>query len=182
MKKLIKNGFIVDGSGNPGYKADVLLNGGIIEKIAETIEEDGAEIINAEGLVVAPGFIDTHSHSDLQVLVEPEVAPKVLQGITTEILGQDGISMAPLPKEYVSPWRKNLAGLDGDSDLIDWNYETTENYLQMIDDVKPGLKNVISCRTAISEWRRWGSKTVFQTMKSWRECVLSQDGRWRPEP
>ena len=47
--------------------------------------------------------------------------------------------MAPLPKEYVSPWRKNLAGLDGDSDLIDWNYETTENYLQMIDDVKPGL-------------------------------------------
>ena len=139
MKKLIKNGFIVDGSGNPGYKADVLLNGGIIEKIAETIEEDGAEIINAEGLVVAPGFIDTHSHSDLQVLVEPEVAPKVLQGITTEILGQDGISMAPLPKEYVSPWRKNLAGLDGDSDLIDWNYETTENYLQMIDDVKPGL-------------------------------------------
>lgn len=48
MKKLIKNGFIVDGSGNPGYKADVLLNGGIIEKIAETIEEDGAEIINAE--------------------------------------------------------------------------------------------------------------------------------------
>ena len=50
MKKLIKNGFIVDGSGNPGYKADVLLNGGIIEKIAETIEEDGAEIINAEGL------------------------------------------------------------------------------------------------------------------------------------
>ena len=63
MKKLIKNGFIVDGSGNPGYKADVLLNGGIIEKIAETIEEDGAEIINAEGLVVAPGFIDTHSHS-----------------------------------------------------------------------------------------------------------------------
>ncbi len=144
MKKLIRNGFIADGSGKPGYKADVLLNDGIIEKIAQTIDAasadaEGAQVIDAEGLVVAPGFIDTHSHSDLRVLVEPEVAPKVMQGITTEILGQDGISMAPLPKEYISPWRKNLAGLDGDSDQIDWNYETTENYLKMIDAVKPGL-------------------------------------------
>lgn len=144
MKKLIRNGFIADGSGKPGYKADVLLNDGIIEKIAQTIDAasadaEGAQVIDAEGLVVAPGFIDTHSHSDLRVLVEPEVAPKVMQGITTEILGQDGISMAPLPKEYISPWRKNLAGLDGDSDQIDWNYETTENYLKMIDEVKPGL-------------------------------------------
>lgn len=144
MKKLIRNGFIADGSGKPGYKADVLLNDGIIEKIAQTIDAASADagraqVIDAEGLVVAPGFIDTHSHSDLRVLVEPEVAPKVMQGITTEILGQDGISMAPLPKEYISPWRKNLAGLDGDSDQIDWNYETTENYLKMIDEVKPGL-------------------------------------------
>lgn len=144
MKKLIINGFVVDGSGKQGYKADVLIKDGMINKIAETIdssaaEAEGAEIIDVNGLVVAPGFIDTHSHSDLQVLIEPEVAPKVMQGITTEILGQDGISMAPLPKEYISPWRKNLAGLDGDSDQIDWNYETTENYLKMIDDVKPGL-------------------------------------------
>ena len=74
--------------------------------------------------MVAPGFIDTHSHSDLKILEEPEVAPKVMQGITTEILGQDGISMAPLPVEYISPWRKNLAGLDGDSDNINWNSRT----------------------------------------------------------
>ena len=141
MKKLIKNGLVVDGSGNPGFKADVLLDGEKIAKIGSVSEgeAEGAEVIDAEGLVVAPGFIDTHSHSDLQILVDPEVAPKVMQGITTEILGQDGISMAPLPKQYVSPWRKNLAGLDGDSDDIDWNYETTENYLKMIDAVKPGL-------------------------------------------
>lgn len=139
MKKLIKNGLIVDGTGNPGYKGDLLLNGGVIEKIAPSLEEAGAEIIDASGLVVAPGFIDTHSHSDLQILVEPEVAPKVMQGITTEVLGQDGISMAPLPVEYISPWRKNLAGLDGDTDKIDWTFRNTENYLKMIDDVKPGL-------------------------------------------
>lgn len=139
MKTLIKNGLIVDGSKNPGYHGDILLADGKIEKIAASLEAEGAEVIDASGLVVAPGFIDTHSHSDLQILVEPEVAPKVMQGITTEVLGQDGISMAPLPKEYISPWRKNLAGLDGDSDDIDWTFETTENYLKMIDAAKPGL-------------------------------------------
>lgn len=139
MKTLIKNGQLIDGSGNPGYRGDILISEGKIEKIAASIDAAGAEVIDAAGLAVAPGFIDTHSHSDLQVLVEPEVAPKVMQGITTEVLGQDGISMAPLPKEYISPWRKNLAGLDGDSDAIDWTFETTENYLNMIDEAKPGL-------------------------------------------
>lgn len=139
MKKLIKNGLVVDGSGHKGFKADVLIDGDKIEKIGDICECSDMEIIDAKGLVVAPGFIDTHSHSDLQILVDPKVMPKVMQGITTEVLGQDGISMAPLPKEFVSPWRKNLAGLDGDTDNIDWNYETTENYLKMIENVKPGL-------------------------------------------
>ena len=139
MDTLIKNGLIVDGSGNKGYKANVLISGDKILKIGDIQETEGTNIIDATGLVVAPGFIDTHSHSDLQVLVEPCVLPKIMQGITTEVLGQDGISMAPLPKEFISPWRKNLAGLDGDTDEIDWNYETTENYLKMIEDVKPGL-------------------------------------------
>lgn len=140
MKRLIKNGLVVDGNNRPGFKADVLLNGDKIEKIGTISEAEAkdAAVIDAAGLVVAPGFIDTHSHSDLKILVEPAVMPKVMQGITTEVLGQDGISMAPLPKEYISPWRKNLAGLDGDSDQIDWNYETTENYLKMIEKVKPG--------------------------------------------
>lgn len=139
MKRLIQNGLIVDGSGGPAYPGDLLLSDGKIEKIAPSIQEEQAEVIDASGLVVAPGFIDTHSHSDLKILVEPEVIPKVMQGITTEVLGQDGISMAPLPKAYISPWRKNLAGLDGDSDNIDWTFETTANYLKLIEQAKPGL-------------------------------------------
>lgn len=106
MKKLIKNGFVVDGSGEKRYKADVLINGDKIEKIGTIDNVEGAEVIDATGKIVAPGFIDTHSHSDLKVLIEPFIEPKLRQGITTEILGQDGISMAPLPKEFVSSWRK----------------------------------------------------------------------------
>lgn len=139
MKTIIRNGLLINGSGEKGFKADILLNGDKIEKIGDIKATNDMVEIDASGLVVAPGFIDTHSHSDLQVLIDPEVRPKIMQGITTEILGQDGISMAPLPVECISPWRKNLAGLDGDSDDINWEYKNVEGYLKMIEDVKPGL-------------------------------------------
>ena len=133
MKKLIKNGIIIDGSRNTRFIGDLLIDGDKIAKIG-TVTEDADVIIDATGKIVAPGFIDTHSHSDLNVLLKSEafVEPKIRQGITTEILGQDGISMAPLPKKYVSSWRKNLAGLDGDSDNLTWDWEITDEYLNMI--------------------------------------------------
>ena len=137
---LIKNGTVIDGTGAARRRADVLIEGDAIKAIEPEILVTGdEEVIDAAGLIVAPGFIDTHSHSDLRVLVEPEVLPKVMQGITTEILGQDGVSMAPLPPEYIEPWRKNLAGLDGDSDEVDWTFGDTEHYLAMIEQVQPGL-------------------------------------------
>lgn len=139
MKLLIKNGTIIDGTGQKSYQGNVAINDDKIVALGEVDEQGFDNIIDAEGLVVAPGFIDTHSHSDLQILLDPFVEPKVRQGVTTEILGQDGISMAPLPKEYISPWRKNLAGLDGDSDNIDWNYENTDGYFKLLEKSGVGL-------------------------------------------
>ncbi|MEA5012276.1 MAG: D-aminoacylase [Angelakisella sp.] len=139
MKKLIINGIVVDGTGKPGYKANVLFEDDKIVDIGNIQPTDEMEVIDACGKVVAPGFIDTHSHSDLEVLVRPEVLPKIMQGVTTEVLGQDGVAMAPLPEQYISPWRKNLAGLDGDSDDINWHFKDTDGYLKMIEDVVPGL-------------------------------------------
>lgn len=151
MAYLIKNTTIIDGSNGPSFLGEILIEGSRIKKITpyhtildgtkvnKTDEQEKVIEVDGTGLVTAPGFIDTHSHSDLKILLEPKVEPKVLQGITTEVLGQDGISMAPLPKEYIIPWRKNLAGLDGESDEIDWEYETTEKYLKMIEAVGPGV-------------------------------------------
>ncbi|UUV17266.1 D-aminoacylase [Fusobacteria bacterium ZRK30] len=139
MDILIKNGKIVDGTLTKPFIGDLHIKDGKIHAIGEKIDIDGIKTVDAKGRVVAPGFIDTHSHSDLVMLLNPYNEVKIRQGITTEVLGQDGISMAPLPIEYISPWRKNLAGLDGDSDDIDWEYETTENYLNMMANQGVGL-------------------------------------------
>ena len=132
MKMLIKNGLIADGSGKKVFKGAVEITGDKISNIGDFNQEGYDMVIDAQGNIIAPGFIDTHSHSDLRILLDPYVEPKVRQGITTEILGQDGISMAPLPIKYINTWRKNIAGLEGDSDAIDWTYKTTDGYLNQI--------------------------------------------------
>lgn len=133
MKILIKNGLIVDGNLGKPFKGDVLIENNRIVKVGEVIE-DVEKVIDARGKVISPGFIDTHSHSDLAILVNPYNEIKIRQGITTEILGQDGISMAPLPKKYIKEWRKINSSFNGDSDEMDWEYETTENYLNMMSE------------------------------------------------
>jgi len=139
MEFLIKNGNIVDGTMSKPFIGDLHVKDGKIHAIGEKLEADGIKVIDAKKRLVTPGFIDTHSHSDLIMLLNPYNEVKIRQGITTEVLGQDGISMAPLPIEFISPWRKNLAGLDGDSDDINWEYETTENYLNMMAEQGVGL-------------------------------------------
>ncbi len=140
MNVLIKNGLIVDGTKSTPYIGEVLIKDEKILEIGVKVSSENIDrIIDAKGLVVAPGFIDTHSHSDLKILETPYNEIKARQGITTEVLGQDGISMAPLPVEYISSWKKNLAGLDGTSEIIDWEFKTTKGYLDQMERGKVGL-------------------------------------------
>ena len=115
MSLLIRGGLVVDGTGAPARRADVLIEDGRIVSVAPELTIDGeARVLDVGGLHVAPGFIDTHSHSDLRVLVEPDLPMKVMQGITLDVLGQDGISVAPVRDDDVAQVRKQLAGLLGD--------------------------------------------------------------------
>ena len=147
MNTLIKNATIIDGTASPRFSGSILIQDDLISGIFKSdVEEQKKKknisiekTIDAKNLILAPGFIDTHSHSDLQVLSKPNLLPKLCQGITTEILGQDGISMAPLPIEFIDTWKKNLAGLDGVDESIDWTYRTTDSYLNMIEKAKPAL-------------------------------------------
>lgn len=133
MKLLVRGGMVVDGTGAPARRADVLIADGRIAAVNRELTVDAhARVIDAGGLHVAPGFIDTHSHSDLRVLVEPDLPMKVMQGITLDVLGQDGISVAPVRDEDVAQLRKQLAGLLGDPDVPrDWR--SVAEYLALLD-------------------------------------------------
>ena len=96
---LIKNGQIVDGTGNPAYYGDIAVKDGIIAKIAPSIEGEAARVIDATGLQVAPGFIDSHSHSDSAVYTGNDCYNYIEQGVTTQIAGQCGSSPAPYHDE-----------------------------------------------------------------------------------
>src|SRR5512132_4176252 len=87
---LIKNGTVVDGSGAPGIVADVALEGDRIAAIGPNLTGEAARTIDARGLMVAPGFIDIHSHSDLAYDTCPSAESKVRQGVTTEVGGMSG--------------------------------------------------------------------------------------------
>lgn len=97
---LIRQGTVIDGTGAPGYRADVALAGGKIAKIAHSVTDAAARTLDAEGLVVCPGFVDMHSHSDQRCLFNNGAANYLEQGITTEVMGQCGISVIPFDEAY----------------------------------------------------------------------------------
>lgn len=120
---LLKGGVVIDGTGASPRKEDVGLKGDKIESIGKLNEKDFVQVLNVEGCYVCPGFIDTHVHSDVMLLDNPVHEAKIFQGVTTEILGQDGISYAPLSPEKLQLYREYLAGVNGNPP-IDWNWVT----------------------------------------------------------
>ena len=111
---IITGGTVVDGSGSPGFRADVGISGERIDVIGDLAQAEARRVINATGLTVSPGFIDTHAHSDGVLLWDPQHANGLRQGITTEILGQDGLSYAPMSADNYKTYRRYLSGILGE--------------------------------------------------------------------
>jgi len=111
---IISGGTVVDGTGSPGIRADVGINGERIESISDLSQAGARRVIDATGLTVSPGFIDSHAHSDGVLLWDPQHANGIRQGVTTEILGQDGLSYAPLSPDNYRTYRRYLSGILGE--------------------------------------------------------------------
>ncbi|GLW89194.1 N-acyl-D-amino-acid deacylase family protein [Actinokineospora globicatena] len=131
---LFRGPTVVDGTGSPGYRADVLVAAGRVVAIDPAGGLAGrGRVVEAAGLVLAPGFIDMHSHSDLRLLAEPDHVAKVSQGVTLEVLGQDGLSYAPVDDTTLGLLRAQLAGWNGDPPGFDWNWRDVGCYLGRLD-------------------------------------------------
>jgi N-acyl-D-amino-acid deacylase len=133
LTTLLRGGWLVDGAGNPATRADVGVVGDRIAAIGDLSDADAGRIIDLDGGVVAPGFIDMHTHSDLHLLSEPSHEAKTAQGVTLEVLGQDGLSYAPVTDETLAVLRAQLRGWNGDPDGFHWDWRTVGEYLDRLD-------------------------------------------------
>lgn len=143
---LIENGTVVDGSGRPGFAAAV----GVVDGRLRLLRADAAEApagrrIDAAGMIVAPGFIDLHSHSGLMIFADPLHQPKVRQGVTTEVIGVDGLSYAPISDhDDLEALIEMNAGLDGaPPQSLPHDWSSVESYLQRLAGLRASVNLVM---------------------------------------
>jgi N-acyl-D-aspartate/D-glutamate deacylase len=140
---VIKNGSVVDGSGNPQYRADVAVQDGKIAAIGR-INDRAKQTIDAEGHVVSPGFVDGHTHMDAQVFWDPIGSCSCYHGVTSVVMGNCGFTLAPCKQEDADLVFRNLEraeDLSRDAMLegIDWRWETFPQFLDVIDELPKGI-------------------------------------------
>ena len=140
---IVKNGTIVDGSGMGRYRADVGMKGGRIVEIGR-IRAPAQRTINADGLIVAPGFIDGHTHMDAQVNWDRSGTCSCWHGVTTVIMGNCGFALAPCPPDQREWFARCLTAVEDiplESMLsgIDWNWETFPEYLNTVNNLPKAL-------------------------------------------
>ncbi|MEU3045539.1 D-aminoacylase [Streptomyces sp. NPDC006984] len=138
MDLVIRGARVVDGSGGPSYRADVGVREGRIAAVRREGERSlaGRRTLDADGLALAPGFVDMHAHSDLALLRDPDHSAKAAQGVTLEVLGQDGLSYAPADDTTLEAVRTAIAGWNGGGpgdERVDFDWRTVGGYLDRLD-------------------------------------------------
>ncbi|MGX1975205.1 N-acyl-D-amino-acid deacylase family protein [Streptomyces kronopolitis] len=140
MDTVFRDVRVLDGSGGPPYRADVALDGGRIAEIHRESDggrrPGGTRLVDGHGLALAPGFIDMHAHSDLALLRDPGHEAKAAQGVTLEVLGQDGLSYAPVDDRTLDEVRVQITGWNGggpQDTSVDFDWRTVGEYLDRLD-------------------------------------------------
>jgi len=129
---LVRRGYVLDGTGNPWFKADLGITDGRIETIGDLKGASAPTKIEAKGLTVTPGFIDMHSHSDFYILLNPYGESKIFQGVTTEVIGNCGGSAAPMNDELRTHREKYMRPRLGPE--FEFNWSTMKEYIERVNE------------------------------------------------
>jgi N-acyl-D-amino-acid deacylase len=130
---LITGGRVIDGTGLQWFRTDVGITGERITAVGILNNAEAKKRIDASGKIIAPGLIDAHVHGDLALLADPRHEQAVMQGVTTYILGQDGVAMAPASMATLDYMRRYTAGFNGNFATPTPNWESIEEYLKLFD-------------------------------------------------
>lgn len=144
---IIRGGTIVDGTGGPGYVADVAIDGDRITAIGDLAAETAQREIDARGLVVSPGFIDMHTHLDAQVGWDPHMTSSSWHGVTTVLMGNCGVTFAPVrpdDRQFLAEMMESVEDVPRDAILggLPWDWETYPEYLDSVERMRPALNIV----------------------------------------
>nr|WP_300310442.1 D-aminoacylase [Halomonas sp.] len=170
---LIRHATLLDGSGAEPTTADVAVKGDRIVAVGDLSAHHANEEIDAEGLVLTPGFIDVHTHDDTNVIRTPEMLPKLSQGVTTVIVGNCGISASPVTLRGEVPDPMNLLG-----DSEDFTYPTFAAYVQAVEQARPAINVAAlightSLRSQVMEdFSRPASEDEIVAMRTFLEQAL----------
>ena len=139
----IKNGMVIDGTGSPGFYADVGVKDGAIVQIGR-LDSNANEVIDAEGHVVSPGFVDGHTHMDAQIFWDPIGSCSCYHGVTSVVMGNCGFTLAPCREEEADLVFRNLERAEDiarDAMLagIKWQWETYPEYMDVLDGLPKGI-------------------------------------------
>lgn len=132
---ILKNGKIVDGSGNPWYRGDVGVKDGLIVAVG-CVDHDAHSVIDVSRQVVSPGFIDGHCHSDLMILDHPHSEIKLQQGVTTEVVGNCGLAPAPLVPSRTEQLQAYVQPVVGSTEWK-WPWQTVGEYMDFVSRSQP---------------------------------------------
>lgn len=144
---VLENARIVDGTGAPWFRGHVGISDGLIDEVSRGTDHDltADTAVDVDGDVLCPGFVDAHSKSDSEPFDDRTLEPKIRQGITTEIIGHDGYSMAPFYRDDLDEWRTVLGGIVRGIDDDQWVWEDTAEFLDTLADrgVAPNIGTLV---------------------------------------
>ena len=142
---IIKGGTVIDGTGKPGYTADIAIDDGLISDVGNEVGA-GRRTIDADGALVLPGWVDIHTHYDGQVLWDPYLTPSSWHGVTTAVFGNCGVGFAPVrpgSEDYLINLMEGVEDIPGTvlSEGIDFSWESYPEYLDVL-DAEPKIMDV----------------------------------------